>query len=163
METESHNEKVAYLNGYLDFVEEHSCKDDREPQQQEIKDVVARHTALLEQSSRVLTVGRQALPVWQEYNDTTTKLSEWMMECHQKLCLGQYQSGNAMVTKQSLENCKVSNNYMIYGYVHKFIHMYSCILLHTLMEVRNIRTNITSMFRLLLSLTMAEIFNTDHM
>ena len=89
VETESHNEKVAYLNGYLDFVEEHSCKDDREPQQQDIKDVVACHTALLEQSSRMLTVGRQALPVWQEYNDTTAKLSEWMMECHlSKVLLG---------------------------------------------------------------------------
>lgn len=90
-------------------MEEHSCKDDREPRQQEIKDVVDRHAALIEESSRVLTVGRQALPVWQEYNDTTVKLSEWMTECHQKLCSDLYQSGNALTTRQSLENCKVSN------------------------------------------------------
>ena len=90
-------------------MEEHSSKDDREPRQQEIKDIVTRHAALIEQSNRVLTVGRQALPIWQEYNDTTMKLSEWMMECDQKLCCAQYQSGNALVTKQSLENCKVSD------------------------------------------------------
>ena len=108
VETESHNDKVSYLHGYLDFVEEHSCKDDREPRQQEIKDVVTRHAALIEQSNKVLTVGRQALPIWEEYNDTTMKLSEWMMQCDQKLCSAQFQSGNALVTRQSLENCKVS-------------------------------------------------------
>lgn len=90
-------------------MEEHSSKDDREPRQQEINDVVTRHAGLIEQSNRVMTVGRQALPIWQEYNDTTMKLSEWIMECDQKLCSAQYQSGNALATKQSLENCKVSD------------------------------------------------------
>ena len=112
VETESHNDKISYLNVYLDFVEEHSCKIDREPRQQEIKDVVARHAALIEQSSMVLTVGRQALPIWQEYNDTTIKLSGWMTDCHQKLCSSLYQSGNALTTRQSLENCKVSGYYV---------------------------------------------------
>ena len=92
-------------------MEEHSSKDDREPRQQEINDVVTRHAALIERSNRVLTVGGQALPIWQEYNDTTTKLLEWIIECDQKLCTAEYQSGNALVTKQSLENCKVSDIY----------------------------------------------------
>jgi len=90
-------------------VEEHSRKDDREPRQEEINDVVSRHGKLTEQCVKVLTLGRQALPIWQEYNDTTVKLSEWMIECDQKLCLPEYHSGNAATTKQSLENCKVSN------------------------------------------------------
>lgn len=102
---------MAYLNGYLDFVEEHSGKDDREPRQQDIKNVVVRHATLIEQSNRVLTVGRQALPIWKEYNDTTTKLSERMVECDQKMCSSQYQSGNATMTKKSLENCKVSDTH----------------------------------------------------
>ncbi|XP_065895085.1 uncharacterized protein [Dysidea avara] len=106
-ETESHNEKVSYLHGYLEFVEEHSRKDDREPRQDDINDVVSRHAKLTEQCTKVVTLGRQALPIWQEYNDTTVSLSDWMTECDQKLCSPEYQSGNAITTKQSLENSKV--------------------------------------------------------
>ena len=118
METKSHDDKIAYLDGYLDFVEEHSCKVDRDPRQQMIKKIVVQHALLIEQSSKVLTVGRQALPLWQEYNNITMKLSDWMMDCNQKLCSSQYQSGNAFTTKQSLENSKVGDDNISYICVH---------------------------------------------
>jgi len=66
----------------------------------EINDVVSHHAKLTEQYTKVLTLGRQALPIWKESNDTT--VNGWLGVTRN--CA--YLSNDAM-TNQSLENYKV--------------------------------------------------------
>ena len=105
-EVKGHQKECEFIEKTISYLVEHSRKENREPLKAEALDFCSRYGTLLTSEDTYVNNLTESIPYWEDFKMRSRELAEWIDWAKEELVSDRVASGNATVTKASLENAQ---------------------------------------------------------
>ena len=101
-----HEEACQFIQTTVPFLVEHARKDDREDMKLKAEEFDQRYSTLKTSLTSHVTMLKESVPFWKQFNANISDLSGWLDRVNQDLVSDNVQFGNAIATEKSLLFCQ---------------------------------------------------------
>jgi len=103
---QGHQDECDFIGKTIPFLVQHSRKEYREALKTEGLDFIKRYNSLLSSEETYTNNLRESIPLWEEFKQRSQHLAEWVHKANDELSSDRVASGNASITRASLDNAQ---------------------------------------------------------